>query len=601
MGRRWPVLVLILFCLPLFFGLRSADLETDEAIYSYAVDRIVEGGEWLVPVLSPFDNEPFLEKPPLKFWIVAPAIKAGLLPDDELGFRFWDAAMGGLAFLYVFAIGALLAGPVCGLVAVFVLFVHWPLLLQHGIRGNNMEAPLLLAYCGGVYHFLRWSAFAPAVLRRDKHAWAAGLYFVLGFMTKFVAVIFLPAFLGLAALLFTPTRQALVRSWRQWLAVAAGVLVLVAPWFVYAQIRFGGHLWRTILGEHVYARFTVGLDRNHLEPWTYYYVNLWNRFGDFHTAWLVAAGFAVLIVQTIRRRSFIGAVIVLWAVLPIALISLGSSKLYHYAYPFLPPLALGGGYLVALVMMLAPVQVRKAAEWIEDAIARHVPRLSALASNRTVQRVATAIIWVSAGLAIAALLFGTVRIGIGRTLFFKNSQVLRPAILILGAAILTRRSARVAVLLVALAVGAELPLPAYADIVARLRTEHHPLRDVTACIRRVDAEVPGGRRGMFVDSDDTFWWHPVYFYFRRVQPWTRQIAPAAAALDPMLHDPAVMRPSLIMERRYRDYLAGPEAVRFTATRSTPNMDMIGHTLLLPGPYAACSPEGALANATTAVP
>ena len=146
MGRRWPALVLILFCLPLFFGLRNVDLETDEAIYSYAVDRILEIGDWLEPKLSPFENEPFLEKPPLKFWLVAAPIKAGLLPDDELGFRFLDALMGGVAFLYVFAIGYRLAGPVCGLVAVLLLFVHEPLLFDHGIRGNNMEAPLLLAY-----------------------------------------------------------------------------------------------------------------------------------------------------------------------------------------------------------------------------------------------------------------------------------------------------------------------------------------------------------------------------------------------------------------------------------------------------------------------
>ena len=38
-----------------------------------------------------------------------------------------------------------------------VLFVHGPLLFEHGLRGNNMEAPLLLCYCGGVYHYLAWA------------------------------------------------------------------------------------------------------------------------------------------------------------------------------------------------------------------------------------------------------------------------------------------------------------------------------------------------------------------------------------------------------------------------------------------------------------
>src|SRR6185436_8454504 len=76
------------------------------------------------------------------------------LPHDEFGLRFWDAVFGGVSFLYVFLIGSLLAGPVCGGVAVLLLFVHGPLLFQHGLRTNNMEAALLLSYCGGIYHFL---------------------------------------------------------------------------------------------------------------------------------------------------------------------------------------------------------------------------------------------------------------------------------------------------------------------------------------------------------------------------------------------------------------------------------------------------------------
>ena len=88
-----------------FLGWGSEDLYNDEAIYSYAVDRIVETGEWLTPESSPqtaFPGDPaarrdlFFEKPPLKFWIVALPITLGLLPHDEFGLRFWD----GVALLH---------------------------------------------------------------------------------------------------------------------------------------------------------------------------------------------------------------------------------------------------------------------------------------------------------------------------------------------------------------------------------------------------------------------------------------------------------------------------------------------------------------------
>ena len=99
------------FGLQLFRGLALQDLSNDEAIYSYAVDKIVESGEWLTPQSSPQTvppgdpadrPNPFLEKPPWKFWIVALPITLGFLPLDEFGLRFWDALFGALVFAYVF-------------------------------------------------------------------------------------------------------------------------------------------------------------------------------------------------------------------------------------------------------------------------------------------------------------------------------------------------------------------------------------------------------------------------------------------------------------------------------------------------------------------
>ena len=265
-GRLWLALVLALFCLPLFVGLGRADVQDDEAIYSFGVDRLLESGDWLAPKSSPHENAAFLEKPPLKFWIVGLPIRLGLLPHSEFGIRFWDALFGGLGFVYVFLLGVRLAGPVAGTVAVMLLFVHVPLVFEHGLRTNNMEAALFLCYCGGIYHYLRWAdpeadPLAPAPGGRlQVHAGAVGLYFVLGFMTKFVAALFLPLTIGLVTLTAPAVRARLARDRRLWSAVAGLVVALCAPWFVYAQWRFGSDLWTIILAEHVYTRFTTYLE-----------------------------------------------------------------------------------------------------------------------------------------------------------------------------------------------------------------------------------------------------------------------------------------------------------------------------------------------------
>jgi len=594
-SRPWLALVLVLFCLPLFIGLRSLDLETDEAIYSFAVDRILEVGEWLQPKSSPSETAVFLEKPPLKFWIVAAPIRAGVLPHDEFGLRFWDALFGGIAFLYVFAIGNLLAGPICGAVAVMLLFIHPPLVLDHGLRTNSMEGPLFLCYCGGIYHFLRWSAAAG---RKQAHAIGVGVYFVLGFMTKFVAAIFLPLVLVMGALLFRRTRQKLFADWRTWLAVIALVVALIAPWFVYAYVEFGREVWDTMFAAHVYERMTVGLNQAHLHPWYFYLGKMVQGFEPSNLAWLVPIGLVVLLVQSARRRWFEATLVLLWAVVPLAIISAGSSKLYHYAYPFLPPLTLAVGYVVALMAMLGPPVVRKLLERAEDLLGEAMPRLQALSSSRSVRIVGLTAIAVASGLVLGAVAFGTVRASIGGVQLFKSSSLLRPLLVVALFGLLLRRSQPVASLLVFLLMVWWVPVRAYQETLHQFTVEKHPLRTARDCLKGVELQESGAASpGVYVDTDEITW-HPLYYYFRQLGPWTRQLQPAPDLLARNLNDPTSFRPSLVQESRYRDYLHGPDAERLAGTASPPMIGIrpgppLEYLLILPGPYAACSPEAVL--------
>ena len=339
----WAGLVVILFCRPLFVGLGRTDLGNDESIYSFAVDRILETGDWLTPRSSPSETEAFLEKPPLKFWIVSLTILVGVLPHDEFGLRFWDAVFGGIAFLYVLSIGRRLGGPICGLVAVFALFVHRPLVMDHGLRSNNMEAALVLSYCGGVYHFLRWrldESSSPGRL----HAIAVSLYFVLAFMTKFVAALFLPGVLAASLLLGREGRARVRRDWRMWLLPACLAVVLISPWFLYQVHRSGAEVWAIMFGQHVVTRFTASLDVSHLQPWHFYFTTIAHQLRAWQMQGLVVLGLGLMLVRTWREDWTEGALILLWIVLPLSVMSLLTSKVYHYAYPMLPAIALAAGY-----------------------------------------------------------------------------------------------------------------------------------------------------------------------------------------------------------------------------------------------------------------
>lgn len=554
------LVTLILVSAPLFGRLGNADVDNDEAIYSYAVERILDTGDWLTPRGIPHDGA-FLEKPPLKFWLVAGGIRSGLLPRNEFGMRFFDALFGVVACLYVFLIGHRLAGPVCGAVAALALVTIEPLVFDHGLRSNNMEAAVFLSYCGGMYHAARWLLAAPG--RAPGHALAVAAYFTLGFMTKFVAAAFLPVVIAVAAV-WRPGGLADVRArWRDWLLPSGLVVVAVAPWFAYESWLFGRRFWEVILGIHVYQRFAGILDPNHLNPWHYYFSTLGREVARAGAVLLLAAGTVRLLHASMRGEPAIARLILLWALVPLAIVSFGTSKLLHYAYPFFPPVGLAIGY---------------AATWVLDAAGLSSRHAESVALVR-VRRVVLALAVVAAAVAAATAMTGRLVLEWHDVTLLRNSSIWRP--LTAAAALLWlwsygrdwSRCAVGALLLVL------LPLGAYAERLHRLELPAHPIRATRDCMMSVDRAKGGGASGILSASGNVLH-HTFYYYLWRTGPYV--IAPAfdAAAVRERLAGDGARLPVIIRRDDYEDVAASlPQhlgAARYGEEAA-----------LFPPPYAAC--------------
>ena len=555
-SRRWLAAVLVLFCFPLFVNLGQPDLDNDEAIYSFAVNRMAATGDWLVPRMIATADGPFLEKPPLKFWLVALPIRAGWLPADEFGLRFWDAVFGAASFVYVFRIGSWLLSPACGFVAVLLLFAHAPLLFSHGLRANTMDSAVVLAYCGGVYHYLRWtSPFGAAHLKgavrlkadttssyvvsgvspdvvsgfsRTLHVLAVALFFVLGFMTKFVAALFLPVILALTALVVPEHRSAVARGWRVWALAGAVAAVLIAPWFLFAWNRFGTSFWHTILGVHVYQRFTSSLDPGHLHPWHYYLGEMYS-FSETGALLLTAAGLVLVGGWAAWRHAPSAIVLVIWALLPLAAISVVTSKIYHYAFPFLPPLALMGGYAAAIAPAVGWAPFDRA---LERAYAGFVG-FARFFKQHVVQALLATAIAVCFVLAAGSLLFGRVQLTIG-AIDLASAGVLRPGLAAVAFGLLMMPARRFRRQLLLLLVGSFLPLQNYRDSLALVGAGVHPRRSVSSCIRAVQAAA-GSPAGLRVDDPVETISHSVLYYFEPIRPWRH--GPDAGDIPALVREP----------------------------------------------------------------
>ncbi len=250
----WLALVIGAFCLPLFIGLGRTDVENDEAIYSFAVDGIVATGDWLNPRSSPHDDVVFLEKPPLKFWIVAAPIGLGLLPHNEFGLRVLGRAVRrDRASCTCSRSDAGCRAGCAGSSPSWCCSSTARCCSSTALRGNNMEAPLFLCYCGGMYHFLAWGSrdearAAPAAHRSPSRCISSS-----GFMTKFVAALFLPVVvLGAAALLVDAAAGAWPRiSGRGSAAAGAVARARRCPGSSISTLRHGAVLWSIMFGTHV--------------------------------------------------------------------------------------------------------------------------------------------------------------------------------------------------------------------------------------------------------------------------------------------------------------------------------------------------------------
>lgn len=340
----WILAVLLLFGLPLFVGLGAPEMGNDEAIYSFAVRHIVHHGGWLTPraIYDPLNPPPFVEKPPLKLWITAAGIRWGLLPENQFGLRFFDAIFGVLCLVYIFKLGCRISGPVPGFISALLFFTLREPVFIHGFRSNNMDSILMLSYAGAIFHFLAWTEAGSRRLRSLQICAVMG-FFILAFMSKFVAALFLPLILGVACLCIPAWRAAVLKDRRVWMIGALLSLVVVAPWFIYQQMEMGSKFWGIILQEQVIRRVTISCDPAHIRPWFFYAIDLGRSFLRSGAILVVAPGVVWLSLVSWKEKWAIGWLMLLWAGLPFLLLSTFTAKLSHYLYPYMIPLALAGG------------------------------------------------------------------------------------------------------------------------------------------------------------------------------------------------------------------------------------------------------------------
>jgi len=318
---RATLLLLLLVASLLLLRLGAVPLlGPDEPRYSRVAVEMQRASAWVRPTLQ---GEPWLEKPPLYYWLAGSAFR--YLGETEAAARLPSLAALVLLTGATALFGARLYGSAAGLHAGFVAGTS----LLPFAYGRAASMDMLLAAFVTVaigFYALRLVGIAgpTAVVAGAAAAGVAAL-------AKGPLGLLLPALVVFGFLLST-------REWRRLrelfgpLSILA-FLVVAAPWYVAILRDQGDRFVSVFLLNHNVQRFSSTIHNHPGPPWYYLPVLL---VGLFPWSGLAVPG----LVRLAPRESRVDRFVLLWLLLPLAFFSLAASKLPGYILPCVPPLAI---------------------------------------------------------------------------------------------------------------------------------------------------------------------------------------------------------------------------------------------------------------------
>ncbi len=340
-STRVALVILLIIGLPFLFArLDQPLLDPDEGLYASIAQEMLSRHDWVVPHVN---GLPYLEKPPLYFWLTALTFR--LVGQTEWAVRLWSALATLGAVLLTWRIGRRLYGERAGLLAGLVLTT----VVGNALYVRKASTDQLVIFCLTLtlYGFLR-DVERPG-RGRTRFLW---LYVgaALSVLAKgFIGLVFPVLIVGLGLVL---VRRC---SWRE-LNLARGAalfLVIAAPWHVAAAWRsstlFGFYVLDNHLLRFLNARRFVEDD-----------VPI-STLGFLLASFLWAFPWGVFTLARAAPAASPAArwrpVVVAWALVVVGLFALSRFKHEYYGLPAFPALAILVGAAWASGRDIGPLSV----------------------------------------------------------------------------------------------------------------------------------------------------------------------------------------------------------------------------------------------------
>ena len=325
-NRRWHFVLFaaVVVYLTLFYNLgRMAFIGADEPRYARVAEEMTLSGDYVTPTLN---HRPWLEKPPLLYWLEALSFRA--FGVSEWSARLPVALCAGGAILCAGFFVSRISSPAASFAAVLVLATS-PLFFVYG-RAASTDMPLVAALTGALIF-----GYESAQTRSSSWALASGACLGLAAVAKGPVALIL---FGATFLAYFIVTQRFGWSLGSVAAGLAAFLLVSVPWYWEVSQANGYNFVATFWLNHHLARFFTAI-HHHAEPVWYYLPVLLVGFFP----WIFFLGTAVSRMWQNRSDwTEYGSEIFLWiwVLVPVVFFSASQSKLAGYILPAIPALAM---------------------------------------------------------------------------------------------------------------------------------------------------------------------------------------------------------------------------------------------------------------------
>jgi 4-amino-4-deoxy-L-arabinose transferase-like glycosyltransferase len=338
----------------LFFRIGSLPfLGNDECRYARIAEEMNRAGRWVTPVLQGY---PWLEKPPLYYWITILIYR--VFGVSEASARYGPAVCALLAAAAVLWLGSKLwsrrAGWMSGLIMLTAIGY-----CAFG-RSATPDMPMMACFT------IAFALMAVAVLKDGLARWGIWVaYALLGLAVLAKGPVAFVLTAGILMFFWTLDEQGGCLKKLHVISGAAIALAVALPWHWLAFKENGFSFIASFLINHNFARYVTEV-HHHDQPFFYFLPIMLGLLFPW-SGWLPALVRGRPRLRSFDLRTWDRSVLFLtcWALFPFLFFSLSSSKLPGYVLPSLPPIALllGRGLTELTQRPEAPVKL-KGTPWI---------------------------------------------------------------------------------------------------------------------------------------------------------------------------------------------------------------------------------------------